>query len=320
MQIHLSTSASTSLTKNKAVGEARDLTAAEVTAVAELMLPRLRRKIQGVISDRSLALEAGKVVANWANSARTPDFGVKTRQKAARKITTKLLSLYSKKPVAKKAMGPTPGTVVLGKTSAPKSRAELMTDKQKSVLKVANKLRDRFAGFLTKPPAMTAKGIIGLRAQCAAFQKVINSVEKGNEGLAEATKIEGLRGLPALKNYVNSVLGLSYGYHELVRMLGVSQSILGEKIREEIDIESMTKVMQKQRAKENAQSNLSYAVKALQRRGCMLPPAFIREVEKVFVDGVQDGDYKAAKARIKELLDGLVSDVFNNKVKLFQIK
>lgn len=288
------------------------VSASEIAEVAMTILPKVKAKLQGKISDRSLKLVVADAVARWVKASNKA-YDSTQRTAMGKRLTTRVLALLKKGPARSPVKAPADKVV-------PVTKAATKDEKLKAQLLAGTKLRNQFQSMLTKKPALTGKSIENLRKHCDAYSKVIDSVQKGNEGLAEVTKIEGLRGIDSVKNYVNSVMGLTFGFVEIARHLGVNQSVLGEKISKGIDIESMTKVMQKQRAKENAQKSLSYAVKALQKKGCSLPAAFTREVEKVFVDAAQSGDYKSAKARIKELVDGLVSDVFNNKVKLFQTK
>lgn len=299
--------------------------ASEITNIAQALVPKLKAKIQGITSEHTLKREASTVVDNWVT--RGKDFDSSVRASIRDRVIKRLIALYSKKPLKTSGPGEKPmpsGPKRVGRKSAdavvPITKAATKEEKLKAQILAGTKLRNQFAGMLTKAPALTSKSIENIRKHCDAYLKVINVVQKGKTDLAETTKIEGLRGIESVKNYVSGIRGLTYGYVELVKYLGAAQNILGEKISAGINIETMTKVAQKQRAKENAQRNLSYAVKALSKRGCALPAAFLREVEKVFVDGAQSGDYKTAKARLRELITGLVNDVFTNKVKLFQSK
>lgn len=308
MEIHLSVSAVKPKTYT--------MSAADTEAVAQELLPKLQRLAKGGVSAAELETHAAELVSKWVKSAKTRDFSPEARSKSASRIAAKMLAAFKKRAGAsKKAPASAPADKVV-----PTTKAATKEEKLKAQILAGTKLRNQFQGMLTKAPALTSKSIENIRKHCDAYLKVINVVQKGKTDLAETAKIEGLRGIESVKNYVSGIRGLTYGYVELAKYLGNTQTILGEKISDGINIETMTKVAQKQRAKENAQRNLSYAVKALSKRGCALPAAFLREVEKVFVDGAQSGDYKTAKARLRELITGLVNDVFTNKVKLFQSK
>lgn len=235
-------------------------------------------------------------------------------KKDAQAKADKLVGMLGAKGGAKKAPVKAPADKVV-----PTTKAATKEEKQKAQILAGTKLRNQFQGMLTTVPAMTGKTIENIRKHCDAYNRVITSVQKGNEALAETTKIEGLRGIDSVKNYVNSVLGLTYGYVELAKYLDVSQTILGEKISAAINMDT-TNVERKRIAKANAQRNLGYVAKALTKRGCALPVSFQRAVEKVFVDAATSEDYKAAKASIRELISNLVTDVFSNKVKLYQAK
>jgi hypothetical protein len=200
------------------------------------------------------------------------------------------------------------------------TKAATKEEKQKAQILAATKLRNQFQGMLTKAPAMTAKAIENIRKHCDAYNRVITSVQKGNEALAETTKIEGLRGIESVKNYVNNVLGLTYGYVEFAKVMAGTQADFKARVMNRLKPEEMTKVELRRKAKENAQFALMNFTKQLGKRQCRVPPKFTTDMQRIFSTAVESGDFKAAKAEARALFDTLVADVFSNKVKMYSGK
>ena len=123
-----------------------------------------------------------------------------------------------------------------------------------------------------------------------------------------------------MKNYVNNVLGLTYGYVEFAKVMAGTQADFKARVMNRLKPEEMTKVELRRKAKENAQFALMNFTKQLGKRQCRVPPKFTADMQRIFSTAVDSGDFKAAKAEARALFDTLVADVFSNKVKMYSGK
>lgn len=293
--------------------KAKKLTKAEITEIAERLVYEV--KFKGKVDSKAKDDAINRIIGSWTgnHSVKYPNA---TRLLNQSLVSKKLVELVNKAAGAtsEKAPASAPADKVV-----PTTKAATKEEKQKAQILAATKLRNQFAGMLTKAPAMTGKSIENIRKHCVAYNRVITSVQKGNEALAETTKIEGLRGIDSVKNYVNNVLGLTYGYVEIAKQLGVAQTALKDKISAGITVE-LSNADLKRTAKANSHRALDAIAKVFNRRNCTMPTAFARDVEKVFIDAAVSGDYKKAKELLRDRIDLLVADVFRNKTKLHSAK
>lgn len=296
--------------------KANALKADDVTSVAESLLPKLRAEFQGRVSERTLKVAAATAAESWAMNTRSKEFPEAARLNAVSRIATKLESLFKKKSTGdKKAPVKAPADKVVA-TGVKATKEE----RQKAQIMTGTKLRNQFQGMLAKAPPMTAKSIENIRKHCVAYNKVITSVQRGNEALAETTKVEGIRGIDSVKNYVNSVLGMTYGYVELAKVMAGTQADFKARVMGKLKPEEMTKVDLRRKARENAQFALMNFTKQLGKRQCRVPQKFTNDMQRIFSTAVESGDFKTAKADARALIDTLVADVFSNKVKMYSAK
>lgn len=292
--------------------KAKKFSKAEIEKIAGRLVHYV--KFSGAVDSKNKEKSIDNIVKGWADmhSVQYPN---QSRMLNKDAVKNQLVELVNKKAGgSKKAPASAPSDKVV-----PTTKAATKEEKLKAQILAGTKLRNQFQGMLAKAPSMTSKSIENIRKHCDAYLKVINVVQKGKAELAETTKIEGLRGIESVKNYVNNVLGLTYGYVEIAKQLGVAQTALKEKINAGITVET-SNVELKRTAKANAQRALGSVAKALSRRNCQLPTSFQREVEKVFVDAAMSGDIKKAKELLRDRIDILVADVFRNKTKLYSAK
>lgn len=293
--------------------KAKKFSKGEIAEIAD----RLSYKVR-FAKGKNMATAVQKAVEEWAgmHSVQYPN---QSRLLSRDAVTKALTTIMEKRDAAvadgKKAPVKAPADKVV-----PTTKAATKEEKQKSQILAATKLRNQFQGMLTKAPAMTAKSIENIRKHCAAYNRVITSVQKGNEALAETTKIEGLRGIDSVKNYVNNVLGLTYGYVEFAKVMAGTQADFKARVMNRLKPEEMTKVELRRKAKENAQFALMNFTKQLGKRQCRVPPKFTADMQRIFSTAVDSGDFKAAKAEARALFDTLVADVFSNKVKMYSGK
>lgn len=292
--------------------KAKKFSKAEIEKIAGRLVHYV--KFSGAVDSKNKDKSIDNIVKGWADmhSVQYPN---QSRMLNKDAVKNQLVELVNKKAGgSKKAPASAPSDKVV-----PTTKAATKEEKLKAQILAGTKLRNQFQGMLAKAPSMTSKSIENIRKHCDAYLKVINVVQKGKAELAETTKIEGLRGIESVKNYVNNVLGLTYGYVEIAKQLGVAQTALKSKINEGI-IEELSNVQLKRAAKANAQRALDPIAKALSKRNCQLPTSFQREVEKVFLDAAMSGDIKKAKEVLRDRIDILVADVFRNKTKLYSAK
>lgn len=392
-----------------AAGDA--MSAAEITTVAQGLVDKMRKRHLPIMSDATLRKAATEAVGRWVTHSNSSKLTKEVKQKAANKLITRVVALFTKGGAPKKAGVKQPAgfsapdgtkakakkfskdeiekiadrlsykvqfgksknkvaaikdvveewaslhsvqypnqsrllskdavtkalTALMDKKSAavdgkkapvkaptdkvvPTTKAATKEEKQKAQILAATKLRNQFQGMLVKAPAMTAKSIENIRKHCDAYSRVITSVQKGNEALAETTKIEGLRGIESVKNYVNNVLGMTYGYVEFAKVMAGTQADFKARVMNRLKPEEMTKVELRRKAKENAQFALMNFTKQLGKRQCRVPPKFTTDMQRIFSTAVESGDFKAAKAEARALFDTLVADVFSNKVKMYSGK
>lgn len=297
---------------NGTESKAKKFSKAEIEKIAARLVHYV--KFSGAVDSKNKEKSIDNIVKGWTDmhSVQYPNQSRLLNKDAVKK---QLVDAINKKAGgSKKAPASAPSDKVV-----PNTVAATKEERLKAQILAGTKLRNQFQGMLAKAPSMTAKSIENIRKHCVAYNKVITSVQRGNEALAETTKIEGLRGIESVKNYVNNVLGLTYGYVEIAKQLGGAQAALKSKINAGI-IEELSNVQLKRAAKANAQSALGPIVKALNKRNCQLPTSFQREVEKVFLDAAMSGDIKKAKEVLRDRINILVADVFRNKTKLYSAK
>lgn len=292
--------------------KAKKFSKAEIEKIAGRLVHYV--KFSGAVDSKTKDNAIDRIMNDWTGK-HSVQYTNQSRLLNKDAVKKQLVAAINKKAGdSKKAPASAPSDKVV-----PNTVAATKEERLKAQILAGTKLRNQFQGMLAKAPSMTAKSIENIRKHCVAYNKVITSVQRGNEALAETTKIEGLRGIESVKNYVNSVLGLTYGYVEIAKQLGVAQTALKDKINAGITVET-SNVELKRTAKANAQRALGSVAKALSRRNCQLPTSFQREVEKVFVDAAMSGDIKKAKELLRDRIDIFVADVFRNKTKLYSAK
>ena len=307
MKVHLSVSASAGVSIPDGRGsKAKKWSKADIEKIAERLTYKVRPTKGGI--DAAVA----RAIKEWADmhSVQYPNQSRLLNKDAVQKRLAELMG--KKEPKTAPVTAPKDKVV-------PTTKAATKEEKLKAQILAGTKLRNQFAAMLTKKPALTSKSIEALRKNCEAYFKVITSVQKGNKDLEEVTKIEGLRGIDAVKNYVYSVYGLTYGYVELAKAMAGTQAEFKDRVMDKIVPESVTKVELRRKAKDNAQRALMNVTKQLGKRGCRTPVKFGNDMQRIFATAAESGDFKKAKADTRALIDGLVSDVFTRKVKLYAV-
>ena len=293
--------------------KAKKFSKGEIAEIADSLSYKVR-----FAKGKNMSTAVQKAVEEWAgmHSVQYPN---QSRLLSKEAVTKALTTIMEKRDAAvadgKKAPVKAPADKVV-----PTTKAATKEEKQKAQILAATKLRNQFQGMLTKAPAMTAKSIENIRKHCVAYNKVITSVQRGNEALAETTKVEGIRGIDSVKNYVNSVLGMTYGYVELAKVMAGTQADFKARVMGKLKPEEMTKVDLRRKARENAQFALMNFTKQLGKRQCRVPQKFTNDMQRIFSTAVESGDFKTAKADARALIDTLVADVFSNKVKMYSAK
>ena len=292
---------------------AKKLSKADIEKIAERLSHSV--KFSGAVDNKTKEKAVNRIVTEWT-SMHSVQYPAATRLLNQSAVSLKLVELINKKGAG--AGGKAPVSAPKDKV-VPITKAATKEEKLKAQILAGTKLRNQFAAMLTKKPALTSKSIEALRKNCEAYFKVITSVQKGNKDLEEVTKIEGLRGIDAVKNYVYSVYGLTYGYVELAKAMSGTQAEFKDRVMDKIVPESVTKVELRRKAKDNAQRALMNVTKQLGKRGCRTPVKFGNDMQRIFATAAESGDFKKAKADARALIDGLVSAVFTRKVKLYAV-